>query len=84
MFATILSSLRVQLQLIGVIVVFTCLLIRSRFVIDVPDNHDAIKKQNQHILVFCILSIYGTVSDGKMQGALFNVREPGPRAIRVK
>jgi len=84
MYATILSSLRVLLQLIGVIVVFTCLLIRSRFVIDVPDDYDAIKKQNQHILVFFILSIYGTLSDEKMLGALVHVREPGPVFIRVK
>jgi len=74
----------VLLQLIGVIVVVACLLTRSRFVIDVPDDHPAIKKQNRHILVFGILSIYGTLSDGKMLGALVNVREPGLRIIRVK
>ncbi len=84
MYATILSFLRVLHQLIGVIVVFTCLLIRSRFVIDVPDDYQAIKKQNQHLLVFCILSIYGTFSDGKMLGALVHVREPGLRILRVK
>jgi sigma-B regulation protein RsbU (phosphoserine phosphatase) len=84
MYATILSSLRVFLQLICVIVVVTCFLTRSRFVIDVPDDHPAIKKQNRYILVFGILSIYGTLTDGKMLGALVNVREPGLRIMRVK
>jgi len=61
MYATIFSSLLVLIQLIGVIVVVTCLLTRSRFLIDLHDDHPAVKTQMRPILVFGILSIYGTV-----------------------
>ena len=82
--ATIFSSLLVLLQFIGVIVVVTCILTRSRFIIDVHDDHPAEKTQNIPRLVFGIQSIYGTVSGVKIPGALDNVREHGLRVIRVK
>lgn len=82
--ATIFSSLRVLLQLIGVIVVVACLVILSRFFIDVAEDHPAIKTQIIPIPVFGILSIFGTISGVKIPSALVNVRELGLMVIRVK
>lgn len=84
MYATILSSLWVMLPLMFGIVVVACILTRCRFVIYIPDDPLAERTQIIPCLVFGILSIYGTLSDGKMLGALFSVREPGLRIIRVK
>ena len=84
MYATIFSFLLVLLQLIVMIVVATCILTRSRFVIDLHDDHPAEKTQSIPNLVFGILAIYCIVSDVKMPGALVIVREPGPMVIRVK
>ncbi|MDO8873408.1 MAG: SpoIIE family protein phosphatase [Methanoregula sp.] len=78
MAATIFSSLLVLLQLICVIVVVAYLLTRSKLFIDVLDGHPAIKTQIILILVFGILSIYGTVSGVEMLGAIVNVRDLGP------
>ena len=82
--ATIFSCLLVLLQLIGVILVVACLHTRSRSIIDVHDCHPAEKTQIIPNLVFGILSIYGTICDVKMSGALVNVCEPGSRVIREK
>ena len=84
MYATILSSLRVLLQLICGNVVAACILTWCRFVIHIPDNPPAEKTQILSCLVWGILSIYGTVTDGKMVGALVNECEPGLRITRVK
>ena len=84
MYATILLSLRVLLQLICGIVVAACILTRCRFVIHMRDNPPAEKTQFLPCLVLGILSIYGTLTDGKMVGALVNERGPGLRITRVK
>ena len=84
MYATILLSLRVLLQLICGFVVVAYILTRCRFVILMPDDPPVEKTHIPPCLVWGILSIYGTVTDGKMVGALVNEREPGLRIIRVK
>jgi sigma-B regulation protein RsbU (phosphoserine phosphatase) len=76
--ATIFSSLLVLLQLICVIVVVAYLLTRSRFFVNVLDGHPAVKTQIILILVFGLLSIYGTISGVEMLGAIINVRDLGP------
>ncbi|MDP3565462.1 MAG: LytS/YhcK type 5TM receptor domain-containing protein, partial [Methanoregula sp.] len=76
--ATIFSSLLVMLQLICVIVVVAYLLTRSRLFLEVLDGHPTIKTQIILILVFGILSIYGTVNGVEMLGAIVNVRDLGP------
>jgi hypothetical protein len=48
------------------------------------DNPPAEKTQFLPCLVLGILSIYGTLTDGKMVGALVNERGPGLRITRVK
>jgi phosphoserine phosphatase RsbU/P len=78
MAATIFSSLLVMLQLICVIVVVAYLLTRSRFFLEVLEGHATIKTQIILILVFGILSIYGTVNGVEMLGAIANVRDLGP------
>jgi sigma-B regulation protein RsbU (phosphoserine phosphatase) len=78
MAATIFSSLLVLLQLICVIVVVAYLLTRSKLFLEVLDGHPAVKTQIVLILVFGILSIYGTVSGVEILGAIVNVRDLGP------
>ena len=84
MYATILSSLRVLLQLICGFVVVAYILTRCRFVIQMPDDPPVEKTHILPCLVWGILSIYGTVTDGKMVGALVNECEPGLRITWVK
>jgi phosphoserine phosphatase RsbU/P len=76
--ATIFSSLLVMLQLICVIVVVAYLLTQSKLFLEVLDGHPTIKTQIILILVFGILSIYGTVNGVEMLGAIVNVRDLGP------
>lgn len=78
MAATIFSSLMVMLQLICVIVVVAYLLTRSKFFLDFLDGHSTIKTQIILILIFGLLSIYGTVNGVEMLGAIVNVRDLGP------
>jgi sigma-B regulation protein RsbU (phosphoserine phosphatase) len=61
-----------------VIVVVAYLLTRSKLFLEVLDGHPAVKTQIVLILVFGILSIYGTVSGVEMLGAIVNVRDRGP------
>ena len=68
----------VMLQLICVIVVVAYLLTRSKFFLEVLDGHSTIKTQIILILVFGILSIYGTINGVEMLGAIVNVRDLGP------
>lgn len=74
---TILSSLLVLIQLIGVIIVVAYLLTRSRIFLEVLDGHPAVKTQVILILVFGALSVYGTLSGVEFMGAIVNVRDLG-------
>lgn len=78
MATTVFSSLLVLLQMMCVIVVVAYLLTRSRFFLAVLEGHPALKIQAFLILVFGILSIYGTVSGVEILGAIVNVRDLGP------
>lgn len=64
--------------MICVIVVVAYLLTRSKLFLDVLKGHPALKTQIILILIFGILSIYGTVSGVEMLGAIVNVRDLGP------
>jgi sigma-B regulation protein RsbU (phosphoserine phosphatase) len=61
-----------------VIVVVAYLLTRSRLFLEVLDGHPAVKTQLILILVFGVLSIYGTESGVEILGAIVNVRDLGP------
>ncbi|MFA4877828.1 MAG: SpoIIE family protein phosphatase [Methanoregula sp.] len=74
----ILSSLLVLLQLICVIVVVAYLVSRRNFFNDVLDGHPALKIQVLLIVIFGVLSIYGTVAGVEFMGAFINVRDLGP------
>jgi phosphoserine phosphatase RsbU/P len=76
--STIVSSLLVLLQLICVIIVVAYLLTRSRIFSEVLDGHPTIKTQVVLVLLFGLLSIYGTVSGVEFMGAIVNVRDLGP------
>lgn len=76
--STIVSSMLVLLQLICVIIVVAYLLTRSRIFPAILDGHPAIKTQIILVLLFGILSIYGTLSGIEFLGAYINVRDLGP------
>ncbi|NLD57549.1 MAG: SpoIIE family protein phosphatase [Methanomicrobiales archaeon] len=75
---SILSSLLVLLQLIGVIVVVAYLLTRSRIFPEILDGHPTVKTQIILIILFGALSVYGTLSGIDFLGARINVRDLGP------
>jgi sigma-B regulation protein RsbU (phosphoserine phosphatase) len=75
---SILSSLLVLLQIIGVIVVVAYLLTRSRIFPEILDGHPTLKTQVIMVLLFGVLSIYGTLSGIDFLGARINVRDLGP------
>jgi sigma-B regulation protein RsbU (phosphoserine phosphatase) len=75
---SIFSSLLVLLQIIGVIVVVAYLLTRSRIFPEILDGHPALKTQVIMVLLFGVLSMYGTVSGIDFLGARINVRDLGP------
>ena len=76
--ATIITSFLVLLQLICVIIVVAYLLTRSRIFPEVLDGHPVVKTQVILILVFGVLSVYGTISGIEIMGAIINVRDLGP------
>lgn len=78
MVSAILSSLLVLLQLICVIIVVAYLLTRSRIFLEVLEGHPAIRTQIILVILFGILSVYGTVSGVEFMGAIVNVRDLGP------
>lgn len=75
---TILSSLITLLQMMCVIIVVAYLLTRSRIFPQILDGHPAVKIQILLILVFGVLSIYGTVAGVEFMGAIINIRDLGP------
>lgn len=74
----ILSMTLVLLQMICVIVVIAYLFTRSRLFAEVLDGHPTLKTQAFLILIFGIISIYGTISGISVLGAIINVRDLGP------
>jgi phosphoserine phosphatase RsbU/P len=74
----IFSSMLVLLQLICVIIVAAYLLTRTRFFPVVLDGHATLKAQVVLVVVFGLLSVYGTLSGIEFMGATVNVRDLGP------
>jgi len=75
---TIFTTLLVLLQMICVIVVVAYLLTRSKIFADVLDGRMVVKTQLILIAVFGALSVYGTISNVQIPGAIVNVRDLGP------
>jgi sigma-B regulation protein RsbU (phosphoserine phosphatase) len=76
--SSILSTSLVLLQMSCVIVVIAYLVSRSRFFFEVLEGHPSLKTQIVLMLVFGLVSIYGTISGVEVLGAIINVRDLGP------
>jgi phosphoserine phosphatase RsbU/P len=74
----IIQSLITLFQMICVIIVFAYLFTRSKYFLEVLEHHPTIKTQLILIVVFGLLSIYGTISGVTLYGAVLNVRDLGP------
>ena len=72
------SDLIVLVQMICVIVVAAYLLTRSRLFTEILDGHPSVRAQIVMVLVFGVLSVYGTMSGITILGAEINVRDLGP------
>ena len=75
---TIIATSLVLLQMSCVIVVIAYLVSRSRFFSEVLEGHPSLKTQIVLMLVFGLVSIYGTISGVEVLGAIINVRDLGP------
>jgi sigma-B regulation protein RsbU (phosphoserine phosphatase) len=64
-------------QMICVIIVFAYLFTRSRYFLEVLEKKPSLRTQIILIIVFCILSVYGTISGVSLYGAMLNVRDLG-------
>jgi sigma-B regulation protein RsbU (phosphoserine phosphatase) len=74
----IVQSLITLFQMICVIIVFAYLFTRSRYFQEILDKKPSKKTQVLLILVFGLLSVYGTISGVTLYGAVLNVRDLGP------
>jgi sigma-B regulation protein RsbU (phosphoserine phosphatase) len=74
----ILQSSITLFQMICVIIVFAYLFTRSRYFLEILEKKPSIKTQIILIVVFGILSVYGTISGVTLYGAVLNVRDLGP------
>ena len=75
---TIASSLILLIQMACVIIVVAYLLTRARFFDEILEGHLTVRTQAILILVFGVLSIYGTAGGFEIQGAIINIRDLGP------
>ncbi len=74
----ILQSLITLFQMICVIIVFAYLFTRSRYFLEIIEKKPSVKTRILLILVFGLLSVYGTISGVSLYGAVLNVRDLGP------
>jgi sigma-B regulation protein RsbU (phosphoserine phosphatase) len=65
-------------QMICVIIVFAYLFTRSRYFQEILEKRPSRKTQVLLIIVFGLLSVYGTISGVSLYGAVLNVRDLGP------
>jgi len=72
------QNLLTLFQMICVIIVFAYLFTRSRYFLEVLEHRASITTLVFLIVVFGILSIYGTISGVTMYGAVLNVHDLGP------
>src|SRR5512145_307514 len=64
-------------QMICVIIVFAYLFTRSRYFQEILEKKPSLRTQVLLIIVFGLLSVYGTVSGVTLYGAVLNVRDIG-------
>jgi phosphoserine phosphatase RsbU/P len=65
-------------QMICVIIVFAYLFTRSRYFLEILEKRPSLKTQAILVVVFGLLSVYGTISGVSLYGAVLNVRDLGP------
>jgi sigma-B regulation protein RsbU (phosphoserine phosphatase) len=74
----IIQSIITLFQMICVIIVFAYLFTRSRYFQEILDKKPSLKTQALLVIVFGLLSVYGTISGVTLYGAVLNVRDLGP------
>jgi sigma-B regulation protein RsbU (phosphoserine phosphatase) len=76
--SNIIQSSITLFQMICVIIVFAYLFTRSRYFLEILEKKPSLKTQVLLIIVFGLLSVYGTISGVSLYGAVLNVRDLGP------
>lgn len=76
--ANVVQSIITLFQMICVIIVFAYLFTRSRYFQEILEKKPSLKTQILLIIVFGLLSVYGTISGVTLYGAVLNVRDIGP------
>jgi sigma-B regulation protein RsbU (phosphoserine phosphatase) len=74
----IVQSSSTLFQMICVIIVFAYLFTRSRYFLEILEKRPSLKTQVILVVVFGLLSVYGTISGVSLYGAVLNVRDLGP------
>ncbi|MDP3395148.1 MAG: PAS domain S-box protein [Methanoregula sp.] len=77
---TIIQSSVTLFEILCVIIVFASIFMRSRFFIEIYENHPKWTTQILLMVFFGILSIFGTISGLSVFGAVVNIRDLGPMA----
>ncbi|HEX3001349.1 MAG TPA: SpoIIE family protein phosphatase [Methanoregula sp.] len=75
---TILQTFVLLFQMICVVIVFAYLFTRSRFFLEILENHPLLGTQVLLVIIFGALSIYGLSSGISYSGANANIRDLGP------
>ena len=76
--SNIIQSIITLFQMICVIIVFAYLFTRSRYFLEILEKRPSLKTKILLIVVFGLLSVYGTISGVTLNGAVLNVRDIGP------
>jgi sigma-B regulation protein RsbU (phosphoserine phosphatase) len=76
--AGIFESIITLFQMICVIIVFAYLFTRSRYFLEVFEHRATLSTKIILILVFGVLSVYGSISGISLYGAVLNVHDLGP------
>ena len=76
--AGILESIITLFQMICVIIVFAYIFTRSRYFLEVFEHRATLSTKIILIIVFGILSVYGSISGISLYGAVLNVHDLGP------
>jgi len=74
----IVQSIITLFQMICVIIVFAYLFTRSRYFQEILEKKPSLKTRALLVVVFGLLSVYGTISGVTLYGAVLNVRDLGP------
>jgi len=74
----IVQSIITLFQMICVIIVFAYLFTRSRFFQEILEKKPSLTTRILLVIIFGLLSVYGTISGVTLYGAVLNVRDLGP------